>query len=100
MARLVVAGPAKLDVQEILTKLSQIAGYPVARRYGARFKAMYRYIAQYPAAGAPRPALGAQVRIRVGQPFVVIYDHNGDEATILRIVDGRRQLTPELLGRR
>jgi hypothetical protein len=41
MARLVVAGPAKLDVQEILTKLSQIAGYPVARRYGARFKAMY-----------------------------------------------------------
>jgi hypothetical protein len=70
MARLVVAGPAKLDVQEILTKLSQVAGYP------------------------------PHVRIRVVQPFVVVYDHNGDEATILRVVDGRRQITPELLGRR
>jgi plasmid stabilization system protein ParE len=99
MARLVVAGPAKLDVREILTNLSQVAGYPVSRRYGARFKAMYRYIAQYPAAGAPRPALGVQVRIRVVQPFVFIYDYDGDEATILRVVDGRRQITPELLDR-
>ncbi len=99
MTRLVVAGPAKLDIREILTKLSQLAGYPVSRRYGARFKAMYRYIAQYPAAGAPRPALGPQVRIRVVQPFVFIYDYSGDEVTILPIVDGRRQITPELLGR-
>ena len=58
MARLVVAGPAKLDVQEILTQLSQVAGYPVSRRYGARFKAMYRYIAQYPAAGRPASCTG------------------------------------------
>jgi hypothetical protein len=41
MARLVVAGPAKLDVREILTNLNQVAGYPASRRYGARFKAMY-----------------------------------------------------------
>lgn len=61
---------------------------------------MYRYIAQYPAAGAPRPALGPHARIRVVQPFVVIYDFSGDEATILRIVDGRREITPALLGRR
>ena len=71
----------------------------MSRRYGARFKAMYRYIARYPAAGSPRAALGPQVRIRVVQPFVFIYDYDGDEVTILRIVDGRRQITPELLGR-
>lgn len=82
MARLVVAGPARLDVCEILTKLGEAAGYPVARRYGARFKAMYRYIAQYPSAGAPRPALGLQIR----------------EVTILRVVDGRRETTRQLLG--
>lgn len=98
MARLVVADPAKLDVREILTKLSWVAGYAVSRRYGARFKAMYRYIARYPAAGAPRPALDPHVRIRVAQPFVFIYD-DGNEATILRVVDGRRQITPRLLGR-
>jgi plasmid stabilization system protein ParE len=60
---------------------------------------MYRYIAQYPAAGAPRPALGPHARIRVVQPFVIIYDYNEYEVTILRVVDGRRQITPELLAR-
>jgi toxin ParE1/3/4 len=79
MARLLVAGPAQLDVREILTKLTEAAGYPVAHRCGARFKAMYRYIAQYPAAGAPRPALGLQIRIRVVQPFVMIYTYDGRE---------------------
>jgi plasmid stabilization system protein ParE len=60
---------------------------------------MYRYIAQYPAAGAPRPALGRHARIRVAHPFVIIYDYAENEVTILRILDGRRQITPELLGR-
>ena len=78
MARLVVAGSARLDVRGILTKLSQVAGLPVARRYGARFKAMYRYIARYPAAGAARPALGPHTRIRVVHPFVVLYDYVDD----------------------
>jgi plasmid stabilization system protein ParE len=99
MARLVVAGPARLDVREILINLSQVAGIAVTRRYGARFKAMYRYIAQYPAAGAPRPALGQHARIRVVQPFVIIYDYSENDMTILRVVDGRRQITPELLAR-
>ena len=62
MARLVVAGTARLDGHEILINLGQVADIAVTRRYGARFKAMYRYIAQYPAAGAPRPALGQHAR--------------------------------------
>jgi hypothetical protein len=36
MARLLVAGPAQLDVREILTKLTEAASYPVARRYGGQ----------------------------------------------------------------
>ena len=99
MARLIVADPARLDVREILAKLSQVAGRRVARRYGANLKAMYRYIAQFPAAGAPRPALGPHTRIRVVSPFVVIYDYIGDVATVLRVVDGRRDISPELLRR-
>lgn len=71
----------------------------VARQYGARFKAMYRYIARYPAAGAPRPTLGLHTRIRVVHPFLVIYDYTDSEATVLRVVDGRREITRELLAR-
>jgi len=37
--------------------------------------------------------------LRVVQPFVFIYDHDADEVTLLRIVDGRREITRELLGR-
>ncbi|CAN5512097.1 hypothetical protein BH10PSE6_BH10PSE6_09080 [soil metagenome] len=99
MARLIVAGPARLDVREILAMLTQVAGRRVARSYGVRLKAMYRYIAQFPAAGAPRPALGPHARIRVVSPFVLIYDYAGDVATILRVVDGRRDISSELLRR-
>jgi hypothetical protein len=59
MARIVIAGPARLDVREILITLNQVAGFTVARRYGARFKAMYRYIGQYSAAGARDQRWGA-----------------------------------------
>jgi plasmid stabilization system protein ParE len=90
MARLVVAAAARRDVREILTTLNRIAGTITARRYAARFKATYRYIAQYPAAGAHRAALGQHALIRVVHPFLIIYDYVDDEATILRVVDGRR----------
>lgn len=99
MARLVVADPARFDVREILTRLADVAGNTVARRYGARFKAMYRYIARHPAAGTPRPALGSHARIRVVHPFLIIYDYANNEATVLRVVDGRREITRELLAR-
>ncbi len=58
MARLVVAGPARLDVREILVNLGQVAGIAVARRYGARFKAMYRYIPNIPLPAHPAPPSG------------------------------------------
>ena len=99
MARLIVADPARLDVREILAMLAQVAGRRVARRYGANLKAMYRYIAQFPAAGAPRPPLGPHARIRVVSPFVMIYDYADGVATILRVVDGRRDISAELLKR-
>jgi plasmid stabilization system protein ParE len=72
MARLVVAGPALLDAREIRATLSQVAGRRVARKYGANLKAKYRDIAQFPAAGAPRPTLGPHTRIRVVSPFAAI----------------------------
>jgi plasmid stabilization system protein ParE len=42
--------------------------------------------------------LGLQIRIRVVQPFVVIYAYDGREVTILRVVDGRRKMTQHLSG--
>ncbi|MCW5735260.1 MAG: type II toxin-antitoxin system RelE/ParE family toxin [Enhydrobacter sp.] len=56
-------------------------------------------MAEFPAAGAPRPALGPHARIRVVSPYVIIYDYAGEVATILRVVDGRRDTSVELLGR-
>ena len=84
MARLVVAGPAKFDVGEILTKLSQGAGYPVSRRAPARHVLHWDRTSEFVSCN----------------PSSLSTTTNGDEAMILRVVDGRRQITPELLGRR
>ena len=99
MARLVVTGPARADVREILSELRDVAGLQVAERYLDSFETVYRYIAEFPASGSPRPTLGAGIRIHVVSPFLVIYRDDQSTVSIIRVVDGRRNVTSELLRR-
>ena len=99
MARVIVAEPAKQDVRDILTDLGERAGYGVASRYAEDFKAAYRGIAQFPGSGPPRPALGPNARIKIVYPYVIIYDHESNEATVLRVLHGRRDITIKLIKR-
>jgi toxin ParE1/3/4 len=56
-------------------------------------------LAEHPDSGAPRPALGANIRIGLVSPYLIIYEHDAkpDTVTILRIVHGRRKITGALL---
>jgi plasmid stabilization system protein ParE len=112
MARVIVTEPAKQDVRDILTDLSERAGYGVASRYAADFKAAYRGLAQFPGSGPPRRALGAYARIKIVYPYVIIYarikivypyviiyDHEANNATVLRVLHGRRDITIQLIKR-
>jgi toxin ParE1/3/4 len=97
MARVIVAERAKRDVRRIISDLYERAGYRVATRYANEFKAAYRRLSHVPAGGPPRPALGPKTRIAIVLPYIVIYDHEDDAVTVLRVLHGRRNITRDLI---
>jgi plasmid stabilization system protein ParE len=97
MARVVVTELAKRDVRRILGDLHERAGLRVATRYATAFKTAYRRLAAIPAAGPPRPALGLATRIAVVPPYIIVYDHAGDEVMVLRVLHGKRNITRDLV---
>ena len=100
MARIVLSSSASADQTEILNDLKGTAGFRTAAKFRGLFRALYDRLAEHPALGAPRPALGRNTRIGIVSPYIVIYRHNVDDdtATVLRIVHGRRRITGKLLS--
>jgi toxin ParE1/3/4 len=99
MTPVVVSGPAKRDVRDILTDLNRMAGHLVASRYAAQFKNVYRNLAQFPDSGPSRPDLGPMARIKLVHPYVIVYDRDVDAVTVLRVLHGRRDITIKLISR-
>jgi toxin ParE1/3/4 len=99
MARVVITGPADADVAGIIAYLAEKAGRQVAARYFGAFDALYDRLADLPAIGPPRPALGPDARIALVHPFVVVYDYVDDTIIVLRVLHGSRNITRELLDR-
>lgn len=97
MARVVVTDRAKHDLRRILSDLDERAGHRVAVRYATDFKTTYRRLADFPASGPPRPALGLKTRIAIVLPYIVIYDHEDDVVTVLRVLHGKRNITRDLI---
>jgi len=100
MARVVIASSADADYAAIITDLAAKAGWRTAAKYDAIFEGLYDRLADHPRSGAPRPALGRNIRIGVVTPFIVIYRHDdgSNTVTVLRIVHGRRRITGRMLG--
>jgi toxin ParE1/3/4 len=101
MTRLVVTADAEVDTSSILDYLEQEAGQRIAEQYGRRFYRTIERLLDAPQSGAPRPALGADVRIAIVSPYVVIYEYamSDDTVVLLRILHGHRNITGDLLRR-
>jgi toxin ParE1/3/4 len=99
MARVVISFVADADTAGILAHLTNKAGRAIAAKYNALFENLYDRLAVHPDSGPRRPLLGPHVRIGIVPPYIVIYDHEpaADLVIILRIVDGRRRITGNLL---
>ncbi len=99
MARIVFSRLADLDINGILIDLAARAGRFVAVKYDGLFERLYDRLADHPESGAPRPALGEDIRIGVVAPFIVIYRYAAasDTVLVLRIVDGRRRISGRML---
>jgi plasmid stabilization system protein ParE len=69
MARVVVSARADADVDKKFSEIGQAAGMATVRKYAALFETLFLNLTDYTESGAPRPALGAHVRIGVVRPY-------------------------------
>lgn len=81
MARVVVTPSADADTAEIIAYLDAKAGYGVAAKYNASFEQLYDDLADFPDSGAPRPKVGAKIRIGIVSPYIVIYRYKETTAS-------------------
>jgi toxin ParE1/3/4 len=79
--------------------LGEKAGLRAAIKFQSRFRALFDRLTDHPASGPRRPALGANVRIGVVTPYIVIYRHDEaeDTVTVMRILHGRRDINESLV---
>ena len=102
MARLVSTARFRSDTNEILDHLERVAGPLVAENYSRRFRATIARLIEFPQSGAPRSVFGANARVAIVSPYLLIYDYapEDDAVVLLRILHGRRNITQELVRRR
>ena len=97
MAKLIVSPQAALDAAAIVELLFDKAGIDVAARYLHEIDALFERISLFPRSGMRRPSLGRDIRFGVIEPYVIIYRYRADTVTVARIVDGRRNITRQLV---
>ena len=99
MTRLVVTADAETDANEIVDYLAREASARVAEDYGRKLRLCIERLVESPGIGSRRPTLGADIRIGIVWPYILIYDYTlaDDTLTLLRIVHGRRNITRRLV---
>ncbi len=97
MAKITISPEADQDTAEIVDLLTTEAGANVALRYRRDFDSLFERLAMFPRSGANRPHLCRSIRIGVVEPYVAIYELDGDHVVVLRVLDGRRNITRGLI---
>jgi toxin ParE1/3/4 len=99
MARVVITNLADADTADILDNLVRDAGPLVASDYNTRIERLYDRLANAPESYQVRPKLGANIRVGVVFPYLVIYRYLevDDRVSVIRVVDGRRNITRRFL---
>lgn len=100
MARIIVTDTASADQATILSYLHEQAGLRTAIKFRGLFSALYDRLADHPASGPSRPALGPDIRVGIVFPYIIIYRYseNDDTVAVLRIVHAHQEITRKLLS--
>ena len=88
---------ALADLVMIAEDLSVQASTAVAERYERRVIDAFDLFERHPSLGSPRPELGAATRLWTVPPYVIFYDQNASDVTVLRVLHGSRKITPDVL---
>ena len=89
MALIVVTESAAADQADILEDLNFKAGKRTALKCRGFFSRLYDRLEAHPANGPRRPALGADIRIGIISPYIVIYRYSPNEGGCYRLADRR-----------
>ena len=100
MTQVFIAASADADVGAIMDDLNIQAGPLVVAKYLALFRQLYERLRVHPDKGPPRRRLGAEIRIGIVLPYIVIYRYAvaADTVIILRVVHGRRRISGRMLS--
>jgi len=101
MAKVRLSLQARRDLLSVLVHLAEVAGPRTARKYDTKFKREIRLLRRFPGMGSPRSEFGLDTRLLTVYPYLIFYDGAPRRAIvhILRILDGRRHITPEQIAR-
>ena len=98
-AKLVWSPKARLDIKKIYVEIAREQP-DAAERYFQNFRHKASLLIEQPRLGARHPEIGASARMLVETPYVILYETIPDTdkgpvqtIVIVRIVDGRRDLT-------
>lgn len=99
MTQVAVSPEADADFLAIVNRLTELAGHSAASRYASDLRSIYQRLSALPEIGSPRPKLGSRIRIVVLFPYVVVYEYlsRDDMVRIVRIIDGRRNITRRMV---
>jgi plasmid stabilization system protein ParE len=101
MAKVRMSPQARRDLLSVLAHLSNVAGARTARKYDTKFKQEIVRLKRFPGIGSPRPEFGTEARLLTVHPYLIFYDGAPRSPTvhILRILDGRRNITRQSIAR-
>jgi plasmid stabilization system protein ParE len=101
MAKAILSAQARLDLLSIIEHLTAAAGPRTARSIESEFKQAIDKLGAYPGLGSPRQHLGSETRVTSVYSYLIFYDGGpgSETAHVLRILHGRRNITPELIAR-
>jgi plasmid stabilization system protein ParE len=100
MATVRLSLQARQDLLSILAYLTEVAGPRTARKYDTKFKSEIRRLKRFPGIGSPQAEFGSETRLLTVNPYLIFYDGAPRGATVhvLRILDGRRDITQEMVA--
>jgi toxin ParE1/3/4 len=85
--------PAGQDFDDIFARVAEDNGLGVAVAQLERLEKSLDRLAAFPQLGRARPDLGENTFTLPVRPWVIIYDFAEGDVEVLRIVDGRRDLS-------
>jgi plasmid stabilization system protein ParE len=101
MAKVRLSIAARLDFDNLIDDLADVAGTATAVKYAERIRAQINLLAHFPGLGAPRSELGPATRMTSVNPYLIFYDGGPGSRTVqvLRILHGRRNITRQSIAR-